>query len=734
MKLSRFQFNILFCVSSYLVVLFGLVAIWLAGAMSSQYFAFLVLFGVIAFKFENTKYQVPERWGFAVLVLFVIASLVQWRFGGSGNGFNLGNSASVLARLIALLGIFKLFQKKHVRDWIFIYLIAFFGVVISAGISVNGWFVFSLSGFVISITFSIVCLEIISSQLNKTLVVTDRRSLMTANRMIGKRIGVISVILVLSILLLSVPLFLAFPRFGGAGFGGRSDSVNGVSGFSDSVSLGDISSLKLSHKAVLRASIYGDIPANEIYWRGVTLSRFDGKKWHQTIRNDGQVRRSVNGFFSIRFPLNKGATIVQEVYLEPIGSINLFSLQNPLSVKSNFRTIAVDSDGTVRAFAAGFTRTNYEVQSDFVKIRPEILRRDLNNVPTEIATDYLQLPADQNPKIKDFAETIIREARAETSFDKAKSIEQFLSSRFSYTLKPNISGKDPISEFLFNTRAGHCEYFASAMALMLRTQGIATRVVNGFQRGEFNKTSGMYLVRESDAHSWVEVYFPATDQWVRFDPTPPAGQQQSRSTNSIIGKIQNYLDALETAWIKYFVAYDSSEQSAIFSRAKDGIGNYHQRIESWFNYIKASYAEVLDELNGRRAFNFWKSKTVRAGGLFFGLVLLIMILALVLRHLIQNGFFLRVSKRFKSSGELTQVGFYRQMEAILGRGGFKRKIGQTPLEFAHEIDIPEAIEITESYNDVRFGGMSISSVDKQKIDSLLARLKQTLAERKKKGS
>jgi transglutaminase-like putative cysteine protease len=91
-------------------------------------------------------------------------------------------------------------------------------------------------------------------------------------------------------------------------------------------------------------------------------------------------------------------------------------------------------------------------------------------------------------------------------------------------------GADPLADFLFHVKQGHCEYFATALGVMLRTQGIATRVVNGFLPGEYNQAAGAFTVRQSDAHSWVEVYFPQTNSWVTFDPTPPAGRTPRERT------------------------------------------------------------------------------------------------------------------------------------------------------------------------------------------------------------
>ena len=97
-----------------------------------------------------------------------------------------------------------------------------------------------------------------------------------------------------------------------------------------------------------------------------------------------------------------------------------------------------------------------------------------------------------------------------------------------------------MSDFLFNIKEGHCEYFATALAIMLRTQGIATRVVNGFQSGEYNETTGVYIVRQKDAHSWVEVYFPQAKVWVPFDATPAAGQSTQSVSLSIAARRGRY--------------------------------------------------------------------------------------------------------------------------------------------------------------------------------------------------
>src|SRR4029077_16256678 len=135
------------------------------------------------------------------------------------------------------------------------------------------------------------------------------------------------------------------------------------------------------------------------------------------------------------------------------------------------------------------------------------------------------------------------------------------------------SGPDPLSDFLFNVRTGHCEYFATAMTVLLRTHGIAARVVNGFLPGEYNETAGAYTVRQSDAHSWVEVYFPETRAWVTFDPTPSAGRAAPTHTG-LAASFGKYAEAFELIWFQYVVGYDKQEQRSLATSLNNKLFSY----------------------------------------------------------------------------------------------------------------------------------------------------------------
>src|SRR5690606_28415666 len=152
--------------------------------------------------------------------------------------------------------------------------------------------------------------------------------------------------------------------------------------------------------------------------------------------------------------------------------------------------------------------------------------------------NYLQLP-EIDPRIAELTEQVIGDST--NRYDSARRVEQYLQTQFGYTLEMKAGGEEPLADFLFNVREGHCEYFATAMAIMLRTQGIATRVVNGFSRGEYNEMADVWVVRQRNAHSWVEVYFPGENAWVQFDPTPVAGQDGAPVQAGIAGGLFQYI-------------------------------------------------------------------------------------------------------------------------------------------------------------------------------------------------
>ena len=190
-------------------------------------------------------------------------------------------------------------------------------------------------------------------------------------------------------------------------------------------------------------------------------------------------------------------------------------------------------------------------------------------------TPYLALPP-LDIRISKLAEEVT--ASASNNYDKAIAIERYLRTRFGYTLDlPRTSQRDPLAHFLFERKNGHCEYFASSMAVMLRTIRIPSRIVTGFRGGEFNDLTGQYVVRASNAHSWVEAYFPGNG-WVSFDPTPGG----SLETHSGWSRMLLYVDAAASFWREWVINYDVTHQQTLGEGAGQSTRRLYDDLRHWF--------------------------------------------------------------------------------------------------------------------------------------------------------
>ena len=263
-------------------------------------------------------------------------------------------------------------------------------------------------------------------------------------------------------------------------------------------------------------------------------------------------------------------------------------------------------------------------------------------------------------------------------------------------------GPDPLADFLFNVKSGHCEYFSTAMAVMLRTRGIPSRVVNGFLPGEYNEAAGAYTVRQSDAHSWVEVYFPESQSWVTFDPTPAAGKTEPVSAG-IAAQLGKYAEALELIWFQYVVGYDKQEQRSLATSVSMRINQYRGSLEYLFTAMKRATAS-----NGQ------------AVGLIalvvFGVMLLLFAATRVRRFGWRWAFDFR--KR-RAQPETSAFEFYQRLLQLLERRGMPRNPDLTPLEFANQLDLQPAVAVTRAYNRVRFGRQELSRAELNEIETTL---------------
>ncbi|NNE65529.1 MAG: DUF3488 domain-containing protein [Pyrinomonadaceae bacterium] len=722
---------------SYLVALTGLFALFSSGGIGLLSFAVFLFAYLISFLIEGTKHQLSERLAVVVVGASVVWFFVDWRFRITGVLSGDLFAASGLAFLILFLSVVKLAQKKTNKDWIFIYLITFFEVLLAAGLSISPLYLVTLFSFLFTATCAIIAFEIRKS-LNegqdeasgqntgiKRVATEDRESL----RMPRLRLPAVSIILLTAITLVGLPVFFTLPRGNAAGLGQDMSGRVNITGFSDSVNLGTIGTLQQSDEIVMRVRIdrNNNENLNRLLWRGVALDRFDNLRWTKsTFAYRQQFVKNAKNFVLFDHPLETGRATIQTFYLEPLNTNVLFALRRPFAVQGVGR-LDVDAEGALLGSSSGNQRTTYQVQSDTLIPPVSKLRSDQEQYSRK-ENRYLQVPENLDPRIAELAKSYIEEAGATNKYDIAETIEARLSGDFGYSLEMKARGPQPVADFLFNVKEGHCEYFASAMAMMLRTQGVAARVVNGFQSGDYNETAGMFIVRQRNAHSWVEVYFPETNAWVEFDPTPPDANAGS-SRSSFMSAITGYIEALEAFWIQYVVAYDGQEQKSLFRSFRDSLQGYMATGTEALDSTSDAFGEWFSDLKG--------DEGVVAGAKAAGIGLLVLVClaaALYLLNMLKNmllrlRLFGWIKQRLWAGNETETIVFYQQMSRLLQRHGLNRESWQTPVEFASDVGIPEVASITKAYNRVRFGMQPLTDSENKSI----ARDLESIAEKLKKG-
>jgi hypothetical protein len=376
----------------------------------------------------------------------------------------------------------------------------------------------------------------------------------------------------------------------------------------------------------------------------------------------------------------------------------------------------VDDAGNTRNPFHLFARILYEARSEVPAMSPDALRNHQIGYSQRVRDRYLQLPP-LDPRIAELAQRLTRDVP--TAYDKATVIETYLKTRFGYTLDlPTFTPADPLAHVLFERRKGHCEYFASAMTVMLRTLGIPARLVNGFLPGEYNDVGEDYIVRGSDAHSWVEVYFGEYG-WVPFDPTPPA---EARA-QGWLGRLALYYDWFELAWSEWVINYDFAHQVTLAQNVQRTTSKWSEQARSW---LYTQRRAAIDWLKGFDfadfVVNFWPWAIVLAG--------LTAALGMVRKKSLMEYLAAEWGLHFGRATALSpQVATlqYHKMLRMLARRGWKKAPAQTPLEFA--ASLPHAVlgspvsELTALYQTARFGGRSAES---RRMSDLLASLKVVL--------
>jgi transglutaminase-like putative cysteine protease len=705
------SFGTYFRAFSYAMIAVAMLALVLAGGLSVGLSLVFLVVMMGSWLLENTKWQLPERYGLGIVLLSIPLFYLDWHYQKALGEPTERLGVTALAHLIVFLSAVKLLQVKKDRDWVFLYLISFFEVLLAAGLSFSPVFLGTLTLYLLCGLSAVTAFEI--QKARRSLAPTETRLLVPPDSRVFKKSGqrfwrtteaarlpFVAVTLLLLIFVLALPLFLIAPRSGAAALTRSGGPLQKFSGFSENVTLGQIGQLKMTDGIVMRVRVDETQPLRDLRWRGVALDDFTGLGWRKSAQaRQLDVIMEKGGFFKVDTTEALHRLTTQTFFLEPLESPVLFAAPRVVALQGDLPFVRVDEEGSVQSRRHDFERLMYKAFSDTTEPRMDQLRNDLRPLPVPFYR-YLQLPERLDPRIGPLATTIILHANANNRYDAAKAIESYLQREYAYSLDMKASGPDPVADFLFNVKAGHCEYFASAMVMLLRTHGIASRLVNGFTAGEYNDAADAYTVRQFNAHSWVEVYFPDTGSWVTFDPTPPAGRTEPVRTG-FTAQLQKYGEALELLWVQYVVGYDKQEQRSLATSLHNRIFDYGRMASTMLNtmsrYLNANVLVVV------------------AGVIAFALALLLIFYGKRIWAWTRRG----LDHATADGRNYSNVQFYERLVSLMEQRGVSRDKHLTPLEFANTLRSNDVMVITRAYNRVRFGGQKLSAIERKEVERAL---------------
>jgi transglutaminase-like putative cysteine protease len=551
---------------------------------------------------------------------------------------------------------------------------------------------------------------------DRTGLPVDVPRILRSRRVVGRRFLLFTCSLSVPIFASTALLFILFPRVGLSLLLLNHPRPDRMVGFSDRLHLGGVGRLRSDPTIALRVE-YPALPKDPpqrvaLYLRGTAFDRYDGTTWSRTISQRVPVELNGRTIPLKRYP-DPDRDRWMTIDLEPIDPTVLFVPRGAVALRILPRGAAL-ADSPTAVYAGPEGELKY-VSLDDGGIRYRVYlgssaqATELPLSPSD-RDRYLALP----PNLTARTIRLAREWAGDSGdpLQQARSVERHLRTEFRYDLdSPSGAAPNPLDHFLFESRRGHCEFYSTAMATLLRVAGVPTRTVTGFYGGTYNRFGGYYAVRQGDAHSWVEVHIPDRG-WVRFDPTPPTNAATQTQVPGWLAFARDVVEAMAQRYKRHIISYDLHQQLQLFGTAR-----------RW-----------CDRLS-------WRSSRPQGFGSPRRLVL-----ALIGLALIGTGvwWLVRQRKGSRSGGWATNershatqreiVRLYGTLDAAFRARGVPRHPGTPPYAHAKalaDIGHPlgrEALRLTELYLEVRFGGRALSEPLRRDFARGVRALRQTPAE------
>ncbi len=701
--------------------------------------------------YGETRYPL-NKWIWRGLI--VIAALyVGWYFQTQAR-------TDAIIYLLLFLLINKLWSPKKPRDIMQIEVICFFFMLSASILTMNMSFIFFFIGFVFLMIVGLALLTVRREHEMLGSLGADSRAGVNPNVIVPNDFFWRSLGSMLVIFFFTFWIFALFPRFAEQRMipGTAALSAAGQTGFTNDIRLGNVDQIDMDSTTVMRVMMPLPPAVQNLYLRGAVLEDYENGKWtpnpevHQT---EPRYRSTSND--SITLLSNKPQGPVQEVkyavFLNPTANGNLFMLENTTQLQLSRRGYGVEYDPqsntsripfpqarVINYSATSFVRTadahameelekaaavkraahSSITASDWTSEAIRIVRamhkpqttssvhRETDATGQDLPDRRIYLGIPTTPakaRVARIAQVAIASAKATTDLQKARAIENYLQQNYRYSLKNlSMKRKEPTETFLTETRQGHCEYFASAMALLLRHAGIPSRIVNGFYTDRWNPVGDYFQVEKADAHSWVEAFIDGLG-WVSFDPSPPGEIVRQGSARGLFYKLRSYSDAIKMKWRLYVIDYDLRDQSqfvrTMMQNTPDNLGPIGRLLANGAQFFSGN-------LNAREA----AGKAVFALSSAIGLVLLAFGSVFALKFLRRR----RRSREYQLLLQRRRVALYEKILKTLARRGFIREPGITPMEFARRVeqarpDLDGFVELTRLYYELRYADRILETSD-----------------------
>jgi transglutaminase-like putative cysteine protease len=540
---------------------------------------------------------------------------------------------------------------------------------------------------------------------DRTGLPVDVPRILRSRRVVDRTFLLATCLLSIPIFWFTAGLFVVFPRVGLSILLLSKPRAGRMVGFSEHVDLGEVGTLRADPTIALRVEI-PDLPTPPparlaLHLRGAAFDTYDGRSWSRSSNQREQVGHEGGTVWIRRVP-DPAHDRIWHVELEPIDPPVLFAPLGAVALQvrqrgdpalSNRLEVWSEPETAFRYNGADDRGVRYDIF-----VGPEI-DHGADPLSDDEEERYTALPHNVSDRVRALAHSATE--NTVSPLEKARTLESFLRRSFAYDLNsPAGRAGDPLDDFLFNSRRGHCEFYSTAMVVMLRELGIPARNVTGFIGGSYNRFGRYYAVRQGDAHSWVEVYLKDRG-WQTFDPTPPADAAPRSEISGALALVRDVIEATGQRWDRYVVGYDLRQQVYLF----DSISRY----SSLHFGAGARHAQVA---------------LVAAGGLASGAV----------------GVFLWRRRRRRAAPigpapdrrtreRLLATSLYELLDAAMAAQGIPRGPSTPPLRHAESLRrlghplADDVLELTCFYLDARFGATTVSDESRRAFEARVKRVR-----------